>query len=340
MTPTTRIATRLAELGARPRHAELVLEAWLGGRPLREAARSRHLTFAPAVLAELEGLERELDGVLRVAEEHAGGDGSMRRLYGLQDGRTIESVLLLREGLCVSSQVGCAVGCRFCWTGREGLVRNLSLDEILAQVAAGRRLRRVRRVVFMGMGEPAHNLDTVLAAIDRLGTAGRFGHKELVFSTVGDRRAFDKLARRRIKPALALSLHTTDDALRAELLPRAPRIPVGELVELAHAYSQSSGHPIQLQWVLLAGVNDTDAEHERLGALLAGKRFLVNYIPFNAVEGADFARPAASRAHELARRMSERGIVSKVRLSAGQDVEGACGQLRARNLAGSEVLVR
>jgi len=337
MSPTTRIAARLAELGAKSRHAELVLEAWLAGQPLAAAARSRHLTFAPAVLAALDALERELDLLLHVASEHPGADGSLRRLYALSDGRTVESVLLLREGVCISSQVGCAVGCRFCMTGRDGLVRNLTLDELLAQVAAARRMRRVRRVVFMGMGEPAHNLETVLAAIDLLGSAGRFGHKELVFSTVGDRRAFEKLMRRRTKPALALSLHTTHDELREELLPRAPRIPVRELVERAHEYSLASGHPIQLQWVLLAGVNDTREELERVVPLLAGKRFIVNYIPFNPVEGAGFERPTVERAHTLARTLTQRGILSKVRQSAGQDVEGACGQLRARDLRTSRV---
>jgi 23S rRNA (adenine2503-C2)-methyltransferase len=170
----------------------------------------------------------------------------------------------------------------------------------------------------------------VLAAIDLLGGAGNFGHKELVFSTVGDPRVFERLEARVVKPALALSLHTTFDELRRELLPRAPRVTVAELIERADHYSRASGHPIQLQWTLLAGVNDGDEELERLARLLAGKRFLVNYIPFNPVEGTLFARPPAERAHELARRLSERGIVSKVRLSAGQDVEGACGQLRAR----------
>lgn len=330
-TPTTTIATRLAALGATPRHVQLVLRAWLAGAPLESALASRHCVFSPRVIAALPALAAELDALLRLASEHPGADGSARLLHALADGQTIESVLLVRDGVCVSTQVGCAVGCTFCMTGRGGLVRNVTLDEILAQVAVARRRRpEVRRVVFMGMGEPSHNLANVLAAIDVLGDAGRFGHKELVFSTVGDRRLFEKLAARKTKPALALSLHTTRDELRAELLPRAPRITVAELVALADAYSKTSGHPIQLQWTLLAGVNDNDAELDALTELLRGKRFIVNFIPFNPVEGAGFDRPAAERAHGMARTLSERGILSKVRLSAGQDVEGACGQLRAR----------
>ena len=132
-----------------------------------------------------------LDGLARVRSEHPGEDGGVRLLVELADGQSIESVLLPRGGLCVSSQVGCAVGCVFCMTGRGGLVRQLGSAEIVAQVALARRLRPVKKVVFMGMGEPAHNLDQVLEAIDVLGTEGAIGHKNLVLSTVGDRRVFE-----------------------------------------------------------------------------------------------------------------------------------------------------
>ncbi|MBI5364341.1 MAG: RNA methyltransferase [Planctomycetes bacterium] len=333
MTFTLRIHAHLAELGATPRHAELVLRAWLAGERLECALRSRHCSFSPAVAREFDALERELDLLARPVAEHPGADGSARLLHELADGRTVESVHLLRDGVCVSSQVGCAVGCTFCMTGREGLVRNLTADEILAQVVHARRRRRVRRVVFMGMGEPSHNLANVLGAIDALGGAGGFGHKELVFSTVGDKKLFDKLLARATKPAIALSLHTTRDEVRAELLPRAPRIAVAELVALAEHYARTSGHPIQVQWTLLAGVNDGDDELGALVDLFRGKHAIVNFIPFNTVEGAPFARPSAERAHAMAKHLSERGVLSKVRLSAGQDVDGACGQLRARTPA-------
>src|SRR5262249_24997334 len=192
--------------------------------------------------------------------QHPGEDGSVRTLLRLADGLTVESVLLLRDGLCVSTQVGCAVGCVFCWTGREGLKRNLTSAEILAQVALARRRRTVRRVVFMGMGEPSHNLAAVLEAIALLGREGKVGHKNLVFSTVGDRKLFDRLARCEVKPAVALSLHTTDAALREQLLPRAPRVAPDELIDLADAYARRTTYPIQYQWTLLEGVNDGDAE--------------------------------------------------------------------------------
>jgi len=248
-------------------------------------------------------------------------------------------VLLPREGVCVSTQVGCAVGCTFCMSGRDGLVRQLGALEILAQVVRARRRTRVRRVVFMGMGEPAHNLEHVLDALTALGTSGEFGHKNLVFSTVGDRKLFERLLANPARPALALSLHTTDDALRAELLPRAARVPVAELVQRAQAYGCATGHPVQYQWALLAGVNDSDAELERLLELLAGQRAVVNFIPYNHVAGLPYERPSLERAREMARWLHRRGVLTKLRRSAGQDVDGACGQLRARALPGRSTSV-
>ena len=209
-------------------------------------------------------------------------EGVARLLVELADGSMVESVLLPRGGLCVSTQVGCAVGCVFCMSGRNGLLRQLGSAEIVAQVVLARKSRAVSKVVFMGMGEPAHNLDNVLEAIQLLGTQGNIGHKNLVFSTVGDLRVFERLMEGlplpkpspqssdgttshsaspskndgqaagypasgrggerekqllipAVKPALALSLHTTDAALRARLLPRAPQIAIEELVERAEA---------------------------------------------------------------------------------------------------------
>jgi 23S rRNA (adenine2503-C2)-methyltransferase len=188
----------------------------------------------------------------------------------------------------------------------------------------------VARVVFMGMGEPAHNLDQVLEAIDLLGTAGNIGHKNLVFSTVGDERVFEALPQGRVKPALALSLHSTRAEMRAQLLPRAPRLTPEELVAAGERYARASGYPIQYQWTLLEGVNDTDEEIEGLVRLLHGKYAILNLIPYNAVEGLPYRRPSGDAAAAMARRLNKRGILTKLRQSAGQDVDGGCGQLRAR----------
>jgi 23S rRNA (adenine2503-C2)-methyltransferase len=252
-------------------------------------------------------------------------------LVQLADGQTAESVLLPRDGLCVSTQVGCAVGCVFCMTGLGGLMRQLGSAEIVAQVVLARARRQVDKVVFMGMGEPAHNLDAALEAIDLLGTAGGIGHKNLVFSTVGDARVFDRLPLGRVKPALALSLHSTLAARRASLLPRAPRIAPDELVARSEAYARDTGYPLQVQWTLLEGVNDGDDEIDGLVRLLAGRHAVLNLIPYNRVEGLDFARPDWVRAAAMARTLHRRGVLTKLRRSAGQDVEGGCGQLRARS---------
>ena len=221
-------------------------------------------------------------------------------------------------------------------TGRDGLARQLGSAEIVAQVVLARARRAVRKVVFMGMGEPAHNLDNVIDAIELLGTEGGIGHKQLVFSTVGDARVFERLPRVRVKPALALSLHSTVPERRAALLPRAPRIEPAELVELGEGYARTTSHPIQYQWTLLEGINDGDDEIDGLVRLLAGKRACLNMIPYNRVEGLDFARPPAARAEEIARTLLRRGVLTKLRQSAGQDVDGGCGQLRARGLQTSE----
>jgi len=166
-----------------------------------------------------------------------------------------------------------------------------------------------------------------------LGTLGAIGHKNLVFSTVGDRRVFERLPQGRVKPALALSLHTSKAELRARLLPRAPRMEPQELVELGEQYARATGYPIQYQWTLLDGVNDGPDEVEGIVRLLSGKYAIMNLIPYNTVDELEFRRPSPERAIELARTLHRRGILTKLRQSAGQDVDGGCGQLRARTIA-------
>ena len=321
---------RLRALGANSRHEQRVLRLW--SQALAQTSGRRQVQhFLPAPLvAALPLIGAELAALATVASEHPGEDGSARLLVTLGDGQMVESVLLPRGGLCVSTQVGCAVGCVFCMTGTSGLIRQVGSAEIVAQVALARARRPVKKVVFMGMGEPAHNLDNVLEAIDLLGTVGNIGHKNLVFSTVGDARVFEALTRGRVKPALALSLHTTKPELRERLLPRAPRIAPEELVALGEAYARATDYPIQYQWTLLDGINDGDDEVEGIVRLLHGKYAILNMIPYNAVPELPFSRPSWEKAAGLARRLHRRGILTKLRQSAGQDVEGGCGQLRAR----------
>ncbi|PLP87241.1 rRNA methyltransferase [Pseudomonas sp. FFUP_PS_473] len=323
---------RLVALGAKPVHIGRITRAWLRGVPLDTGTRRQKTEdFLPlSVRQALPQLSAELDGLARLSAEHPGGDGSARLLVELADRQQVESVLLPRGGLCVSSQVGCAVGCVFCMTGKSGLLRQLSTAEILAQVALARRYRAVKKVVFMGMGEPAHNLDNVLQAIDLLGTEGGIGQRNLVFSTVGDLRVFERLPQQQVKPALALSLHTTNAALRQQLLPRAPRIDPEELVELGEAYARQIDYPIQYQWTLLKGINDSQEEMDGILRLLKGKYAIMNVIPYNSLEADEFQRPDADRIEQIMRYLHSNGVLTKVRNSAGQDIDGGCGQLRAR----------
>jgi len=218
------IRQRLTALGAKPGHIDRILRAWTRLQPLDTKRQKADSFFPIPVREEIPRLFAELDQLIHLHSEHPGADGSARLLVELADGQKVESVLLPREGLCVSTQVGCAVACQFCMTGQSGLIRQLSSAEIVAQVVLARKKRTVRRVVFMGMGEPAHNLDNVLEAIDLLGSIAEIGHKNLVFSTVGDPRVFERLPLGTVKPALALSLHTSNTELRQRLLPKAPPI--------------------------------------------------------------------------------------------------------------------
>jgi 23S rRNA (adenine2503-C2)-methyltransferase len=324
------IRLRLQALDALPCHEQRVLRAWAQNVAL-DNRRSRIENFLPlAVRTALPALLAELGGLARLRAEFPGADGSERLLVELGDGQTVESVLLPRAGLCVSTQAGCAVGCRFCMTGRSGLLRQLGSAEIVAQVALARTRRVVKRVVLMGMGEPAHNLDNVIEAIELLGREGGIGHKNLVVSTVGDRRLFERLPLGTVRPALALSLHTTRADLRQWLLPHAPQIAPDELVALGEAYARRTGYPIQYQWTLLDGVNDTPEEVAGIVGLLAGKYAILNLIPYNTVPGLDFRRPERERAEAIAASLQRQGILTKLRNSAGQDIDAACGQLRAR----------
>jgi 23S rRNA (adenine2503-C2)-methyltransferase len=323
---------RLRALGANPAHERHVLRRWAQAKP-QDSGRRRIDDYLPRTLRQaLPALTDELAMLAHLHSEHPAADGSARLLVALHDGQTVEAVRLPRgEGLCVSTQVGCAVGCTFCMTGKSGLLRQLGSAEIVAQVALARQQRPVHKVVFMGMGEPAHNLDNVLEAIELLGQEGGIGHKNLVFSTVGDARVFERLPQGTVKPALALSLHTTDDAKRERLLPRAPRIAVAELVDRAEQYARATGYPIQVQWTLMAGVNDGDDEIDGIVTLLRGRYAILNMIPYNRVDGFDrLERPSAQRCTAIFRALNRRGVLTRLRQSAGQDVDAGCGQLRSR----------
>ena len=262
----------LRAAGARPRHETLMLRAWVRGLPLDAFAQSEDSQLPLALRARAAGArERVRARSSACAPSIAAPTPRRASCSRSSDGRTVESVLLPGDGVCVSTQVGCAVGCVFCMTGRDGLARHLTSGEIVAQVALARTRQRgaARRVHGHGRAgaQPRQRARRDRAA--RRATAIS-RTKNLVFSTVGDRRVFERLPLRSVKPALALSLHTTKPELRAQLLPRAPRIEPAELVALADAYARATKYPTQYQWTLLEGVNDGDDELDALATLLAG----------------------------------------------------------------------
>lgn len=322
---------RLLALGAKPVHYGYLYRALFGIVPWPD---TDHPKFPKALRDALPEIRTDIEGVLKVVNQHQGEEeDSLKLLFELQDGHTIESVLLPREGVCVSSQVGCAVGCVFCMTGQSGLIRQLTDLEIVAQVIEAKRLRpETRKVVFMGMGEPSHNLKNVMSAIEFLGTYSQIPHKNLVLSTVGDQRVFDALNASTVKPALAISLHTTIKEKREKLLPRAGKISIDSIVDQAETYARATGYPIQYQWTLMDGINDGDDELANIAQLLTGKYALMNFIPVNAVDNSPYKRPEWSRCQEMAKILKAFRILAKFRHSAAQDVEGGCGQLRYRHL--------
>jgi len=314
-----------------PRKAALAARQVCAGRvPMREQFDVAGITLSPA---ERTALAAWIDGGLRtrIVDEVQAADGTVRLVLGLHDGRRIETVVMPVGAVCVSSQVGCAVGCRFCASGLFGVERHLDADEIVEQVIHARRRRAIDRVVFMGMGEPTHNLDAVLGAIAQIREFAGIGARRQTLSTVGSVRALERLAAAPVRPCLALSLHTADEAKRQELLPRAAKEPLRDLVAAADAYGRAIGIPVQFEWTLLDGVNDSEEDADRLCALLRDVRGYVNFIVWNPVAGLPFAAPPRERIVALVRRVKANGILATIRDSSGPDADAACGQLRLRH---------
>ena len=314
------LAAEWQALGAKPQHVRRIFLAWAGLAPW-EARKGE--SFPKAVAEALPGIRERLDRLSHALPVRSAEAETVKLILGLEDGECVESVLLPRQGLCVSTQVGCAVGCVFCMTGKGGLVRQLSSAEIVAQYCEARRVRSdVRKIVLMGMGEPSHNLDAVCEAVEFFGNVCGLAHKDIVVSTVGDHRLFDRL--------LALSLHTTDNALRRKLLTNSKDIPVETLLERTLDYADETGYPAQIEWTLMAGINDAPEQVERLADLIEGRYAMVNFIAVNPVEGSGFRRPESAHMQDLITILRRRGTVATLRDSAAQDIEGGCGQLRAR----------
>ena len=263
-------------------------------------------------------------------------DGTEKFLLRLADGRQLESVFIPDTPsmtFCISTQVGCAMACAFCLTGKMGLVRNLTAGEIAGQVrvlaGALGMLEKKFNIVLMGMGEPLHNYDETMRALrilnDEHGLA--ISPRRITLSTVGLLPALEKLAREPLMPNLAISLHAPTDQLRGELVPLNRKYGVAEIIEACRGFPLSKRSRITFEYVLLAGVNDSPEDARKLAKLLSGVKSKVNVIPLNAAPGIPFERPSDEAIDRFAQVLADRGLVVSVRKSRGRDIRAACGQL-------------
>ncbi len=255
-----------------------------------------------------------------------------RRLSGHVPGRLLRDKLTL----CVSSQVGCALDCAFCATATLGFSRHLSAGEIVEQVYRATQIagRRPTNLVFMGMGEPMHNFDGVSRALTLLqhpwGAA--FSPRRITVSTVGMVPGIEKLGQLMPAPNLAISLNATTDEVRDRLMPVNRRWPIAVLLDAARRFPLSHGRRVTFEYVLLAGVNDSDDDADRLPRLLRGIPTKVNLIPWNPFAGPAFARPSAERIRTFQERLRQGGLAVYIRTPRGDDIDAACGQLAARGV--------
>ena len=262
-------------------------------------------------------------------------DGTRKFLFRLHDGRSVETVLIPMVGerstLCVSTQVGCAMQCSFCLTGTFGLERNLETSEIVNQVCAVRKEYSVDNIVMMGMGEPLHNLDNVVDALKILYAEAGFDYssRKVTLSTSGLVPQMRELGHR-IKVNLAVSLNATTDAVRDELMPINRRYPLAELMDACRHYPHAPHQRITFEYILIQGVNDSQADAKRLVKLLHGIKAKVNLIPFNEHPGSTFKAPDEPAIRAFQTYLLERQIVAIRRASKGQDISAACGQLKGK----------
>lgn len=264
----------------------------------------------------------------------------------------IETVLIPdgdKTTQCISSQVGCALDCQFCATAKLGLLRNLEVGEIVDQVYLGKQLlereepgRRLTNLVFMGMGEPLQNFDRVIKAIAILTSelGANLSNRRITVSTVGLVTGIERLGRLESRPNLAISLNATTDKVRDEIMPINRRFNLARLLGALRAYPLEPRRRITFEYVLLAGVNDSDADADRLPRLLEGIRCKVNLIPFNPHPKAPYKRPSAADIERFQNRVKAAGLPAYLRTPRGDDIDAACGQLANRRDAGRDELVQ
>ncbi len=272
-------------------------------------------------------------------------DTTRKYLFKLQDGRYVETVLIpASKGLygdkadrltaCVSSQVGCAYGCKFCASGLAGLTRNLTADEIVGQLMAVEELsgKKINNIVFMGMGEPLANIKNLEKALDIItGHWGmNIGARHITISTSGLAPMIKKLADRPQQIRLAISLHGATDEVRDKIMPVNSKWNIDELFQALHYYKDKSNKRLTLEYILIKGVNDSIEQARILAKRAKSLKALVNVIPYNTVEGLDWVRPDDEHCYLFRNTVRDAGVVTTMRIEKGHDIDAACGQLRLK----------
>ena len=288
-------------------------------------------------------------GHLSLVTQQRSQDGTEKRLYRLPDDKLIESVLMPyadgRRTACISSQAGCAMGCTFCATGQMGFDRHLSPEEIFEQAQRfsselQQRGERLSNIVLMGMGEPFHNYDHVITALKMIMERLEIGARRITVSTVGLVPKIRRFAEEGLQVKLAISLHSTRDEERREIMPVNKRYPIAELISACHAFVKTTRRRVTFEWALIQGQNDSVEEAERLAKLLKGLMCHVNVIPLNPTAGYEGAPSDPERVARFIETLEGRGIPATVRMRRGIDIDAGCGQLKSSATQPSETLVQ
>ncbi len=327
------LVARVDEMGE-PRFRARQVAEWLYRK---NAASFDAMTNLPKALREQLEKKFALSSVSLI-EERKSPDGARKYSFALEDGERIESVLIPAEDrltLCVSSQAGCKLGCRFCLTGSGGFSRNLTTGEIVDQILAVRRIvepdERLTNLVFMGMGEPFNNYGNFIRALETITSevGMEFSSRRITVSTVGivERiREFGELG----LANLAVSLNASDDGTRSRIMPVNRKYPMAKVLDACRNYPLRNREKITFEYVLLAGINDSEENARRLSGLLKGIPCKINLIPFNEYPGAEFASPGAETVEQFRKTVLRHGIDVFVRRSRGQEISAACGRLGGR----------
>lgn len=283
-------------------------------------------------------LSREFQILTTSVERHQqAGDGTEKLLLRLSDGEKVECVLLrdgIRRTVCISSQVGCAMGCVFCATGQDGLVRNLTTGELVEQMLQLQLLlnseERLSHIVVMGMGEPFANFDNLAAALNLIGDdyGLGIGARKITISTVGIPDAIDKLSELNCRYNLAVSLHAPNDELRNKIVPSNRKLGIANLLDASDKYFDVTGRKLTYEYILLAGINDQLEHARQLAKLLKNRKALLNLIPYNKVDNLPYDEPGVAAVHRFYQTVESNGIFVIQRKRKGDEINASCGQLR------------